>query len=206
MTLHLPTGGPAVTTYYKYGPTLSDPNPHWYEFDGLTGALINPNSITLGFIDGQRGDNDLLANGTIVDPSGPGISTFSTFSAFSVNPLRINQRLKTFFLLSNFTLGQGSDGINLEGNNGDPVTFTIANFTTTIPPGSFRKGHFGVYAYAGKINNVSIEVLIAPLGNKRFGFQAAAYGANLTGTTNLVTVGLRIGNDSGETSVNAIIR
>ncbi len=142
----------------------------------------------------------------IVDPSGPGISTFSTFSTFSVNPLRINQRLKTFFLLSNFTLGQGSDGINLEGNNGDPVTFTVANFTTTIPAGAFRKGRLGVYAFAGKINNVAIEALIAPLGGNRFGFQAAAYGANLSGTTNAVTVGLTIGNDNGTTSVSAIIR
>lgn len=107
------------------------------------------------------------------------------------------------FLLSNFTLGQGSDGINPAT---EPVTLRIANFTTTIPAGSFRKGRTGVYAFAGKINNVSIEALIAPLGNNRFGFQAAAYGANLSGTQNPVTVELTIGNDSGTTSVKAIIR
>jgi hypothetical protein len=63
-----------------------------------------------------------------------------------------------------------------------------------------------VYAFTGRINNVWIEALIAPLGNHRFGFQAAAYGADLGGATNPVTGGLAIGNDSGETSVNAIIR
>lgn len=124
------------------------------------------------------------------------------FSAFSVNPLRINQRLKTFVLLSNFTLGQGSDGINPVN---EPVTLAVANFTATIPAGSFRKGQLGVYAFAGKINNVWIEALIAPLGGNRFGFQAAAYGASLSGTTNPVTVGLTIGNDGGTASANAVI-
>ncbi len=128
----------------------------------------------------------------------------STFSAFSVNPLRINQRLKTFFLLSSFTLGPSSNGID---PTKEPVTLTIAGFTTTIPVGSFRKGSgpFGVYVFAGKIDGVPIEMLIAPLGNKRFGFQAAAYGVNPSVANNSVTVGLAIGNDSGTTSVKPVI-
>ena len=52
-----------------------------------------------------------------------------------------------------------------------------------------------------------IEALITPLRGNRFGFQAAAYGANLAGTTNPVTVELVIGNDSGKSSIdNAVIR
>lgn len=72
MTLYLPVGS-APTTYYKYGPTPSDPTNHWYEFlyDGTTGAEITGDVITLHFVDGLRGDNDLLVNGTIVDPGGP---------------------------------------------------------------------------------------------------------------------------------------
>lgn len=128
----------------------------------------------------------------------------SVFSAFSVEKLGIDQRYKTFALLSKFTLGTSSNGIDPAN---EPVTLTIANFTTTIPAGSFRKGWAEVYAFAGKINNVLIEALIVPLGNNRFGFQAAAHGADLRGTNNPVTVGLIIGNDRGETSVNnAIIR
>jgi len=124
------------------------------------------------------------------------------FNPFNVDRLNINLRFKTLFLLSNFTLGQGSDGINPPM---EPVTIRIANFTTTIPAGSFSKGRLGVYTYFGTINNVSIQALIAPLGNNRFGFQAAAYGANLNGTTNRVTVGLAIGNDSGMASINPVI-
>ncbi len=129
--------------------------------------------------------------------------TGSEFSAFSVNPLRINQRPKTVFLVSNFTLGPESNGINPVQ---EAVTLTIGNFTTTIPAGSFRKGLAGVYAFAGKISNVSIDALIIPLRNNRFAFQAAAYGADFSGTQNPVTVELGIGDDHGATSVYAVIR
>ncbi len=70
-----------VNTYYKYGRTVDDPTPHWYEFlfDGLTGAEIfagpdadtEPEIIILHFVDGQRGDDDLSANGQLKDPGGP---------------------------------------------------------------------------------------------------------------------------------------
>ena len=131
--------------------------------------------------------------------------TASTFDAFKVDWLNINRRLKTFFLMSRFTLGSDSDGIDPAT---EPVTLAIGDFTATIPAGRFRKGSgpVGAYAFAGKINQVAIEALIVPLGNNRFRFQAAAYGADFNGTTNPVAVSLMIGNDSGETSVNAVIR
>jgi TolB protein len=74
VTLYLPEGSnPQV--YYKYGPTAAQPTPHWYPFmyDGQTGAVINDNVITLHFVDGQRGDNDLIANGVIIDPGAPAV-------------------------------------------------------------------------------------------------------------------------------------
>jgi len=72
LTLH---GNETVATYYKYGPTPDAPTPHWYEFlyDGTTGAEIDGNTITLHFVDGQRGDADLIANGVLVDPGAPGV-------------------------------------------------------------------------------------------------------------------------------------
>ncbi|MCK4791774.1 MAG: hypothetical protein KAV87_49030 [Desulfobacteraceae bacterium] len=48
---------------------------HWYEFmyDDFTktGAKIDGNKITLYFVDGERGDDDLEANGIVVDDGGP---------------------------------------------------------------------------------------------------------------------------------------
>ena len=62
--------------YYKFGSTPTNPVPHWYEFnyDGETGARRLANGeIILHFVDGKRGDNDLTANGRIVDPGGPAV-------------------------------------------------------------------------------------------------------------------------------------
>jgi hypothetical protein len=60
-------------SYYKYGPTSDDGTPHWYEFmyDGATGAEINGSVVTLHLVDGQRGDDDLARNGSILDDGGP---------------------------------------------------------------------------------------------------------------------------------------
>jgi uncharacterized repeat protein (TIGR01451 family) len=67
--------------WWKYGPTPDNPTPHWYEFsyDGVTGAEISGNVVTLHFVDGQRGDSDLTANGIIVDPGGASGFPFATF-------------------------------------------------------------------------------------------------------------------------------
>lgn len=73
VTMYLPQGV-MITDYYKYGQTPVLTLPQWYQFiyDSQTGAeIIQPNIISLHFIDGQRGDNDITANGFIVEPGGP---------------------------------------------------------------------------------------------------------------------------------------
>jgi len=75
VTLTLPAGQ-TVSTYFKYGPTPTEPAPHWYrfDFDGETGAQINGNVVTLHFVDGKRGDSDLdSSNGIITDPGAPAL-------------------------------------------------------------------------------------------------------------------------------------
>jgi len=73
--------GNVPSTFYIYGPTRSNTNPHWYEFgwDGFTGAQIygdviyetpqgvkvNKSLVKVVFIDGARGDSDLSVNGRI---------------------------------------------------------------------------------------------------------------------------------------------
>jgi hypothetical protein len=74
VTLLLPPGT-TVDTYYKYGPTPTDPSNHWYEFlfDGTTGAEFGVDQVTLYLVDGSRGDHDVSANGVIDEPGGPGL-------------------------------------------------------------------------------------------------------------------------------------
>ena len=76
LAMYLPADA-NVETYYKYGPTPADTDDHWYAFayDDTTGARINQNVITLHFVDGGRGDDDLAANGRVVDIGGPGLES-----------------------------------------------------------------------------------------------------------------------------------
>ena len=77
--LFLPEGT-VIDSYFKFGPTPDNPDPHWYEFlyDGETGAEIDGTRIiVMHFVDGKRGDDDLTANGKIVDIGGPSISSGS---------------------------------------------------------------------------------------------------------------------------------
>lgn len=68
------------THYYAYGPTQSNQAPHWYDFsyDGTTGAVITATDIELHFVDGQRGDDDLRADGSITHTGAPVTITSTT--------------------------------------------------------------------------------------------------------------------------------
>jgi len=77
----------SVNGYYAYGPTSDNPTPHWYDFtyDGTTGAEIVGNKILLHFVDGQRGDDDLTADGSITHTGAPVLVTdIATSSPTSV--------------------------------------------------------------------------------------------------------------------------
>ncbi len=83
-----------VGKYYKYSMTPDNMTLHWYDFtyNGQTGAEINGNVVTLHFVDGLRGDDDITANGTIKEPGGPAksgatvVSELTDESGFSVYP------------------------------------------------------------------------------------------------------------------------
>jgi hypothetical protein len=72
VTLLLPSGV-SINAYHKFGREPGNTTPHWYAFNynGTTGAQISGATVTLNFVDGQRGDADLAANGMIFDPGGP---------------------------------------------------------------------------------------------------------------------------------------
>ncbi len=70
VTLTLPEPVPVGTQYWKYGPTPDTPVDHWYQIP--IGDDNGDNVITIQITDGGLGDDDLTANGRIVDQGGPG--------------------------------------------------------------------------------------------------------------------------------------
>lgn len=70
-TITYPTVLPPGTQYWKFGRTPgggANDTPHWY----VLPAVISGNTVTFSITDGGLGDDDLLADGTVVDPGGPG--------------------------------------------------------------------------------------------------------------------------------------
>jgi hypothetical protein len=71
ITMTFPNPVPNNAQFWKHGPTLANPVPHWYTvpFEDNDGD----NVIIVEFQDGGIGDNDLVADGVIMEPSGLGI-------------------------------------------------------------------------------------------------------------------------------------
>jgi YVTN family beta-propeller protein len=125
------------------------------------------------------------------------------FSAFKVNTLTLSQQRRILFLLSTITLGKSNNGINPLN---ETVTLKLGNATITVPANSFKRNRNGQFSFVGQIDNGWIEMLITPSANNSYSFQTAAYGVDVSGVSNPVSVEVTLGNDSGKTSVNAIIQ
>ena len=72
LTMTYPNPLPPGTQYWKYGPTSDNTAPHWY----VLPANITGNTATFTITDGGLGDDDLAADGDIVDQGGPGAPSF----------------------------------------------------------------------------------------------------------------------------------
>lgn len=66
VTITYPQPIPSGAVLYKFGPTAANTTPHWYVFP----AMILGDNVTYTVTDGGSGDDDLAANGSVVDPSG----------------------------------------------------------------------------------------------------------------------------------------
>jgi len=67
MTITYPSGVPGGSAYWKFGPEPANPAPHWY----MLPATLGTSTAVFSIRDGAQGDDDLAANGTLVDQGGP---------------------------------------------------------------------------------------------------------------------------------------
>ncbi len=67
-TVTYPGALPGGTQYWKYGPTAGNVTPHWY----TVGSIVAGAAISFSITDGGLGDDDLVADGAVVDAGGAG--------------------------------------------------------------------------------------------------------------------------------------
>jgi hypothetical protein len=72
-TVTYPSALPGAAQYWKYGPTAGNPTPHWYTVPSTVAGA----AISFSIADGGLGDDDLAANGTVVDAGGAGFGAGS---------------------------------------------------------------------------------------------------------------------------------
>ena len=136
VTIFLPDNT-SINTFFKYGPEPGDTTDHWYEFlyDGGTGAEFfdddadgGTDRIVLHYIDGQRGDDDLLANGVIVDP---GAAAFQPNRPPTILPQSFdvaeNETSVGSVVAADFDLPGDTLSFNLTGNGADHAMFSITD-------------------------------------------------------------------------------
>ncbi len=70
LTLTFPQALPPGATYWKWGPQTPGGPDVWYQMPGVT---ISGNQVSFTLTDGALGDDDLSANGVIVDAGGPAV-------------------------------------------------------------------------------------------------------------------------------------
>jgi hypothetical protein len=127
------------------------------------------------------------------------------FSSFSGHLVVTNGKLHGFVLTSQFTLDSDAPALQLQAQT---LTLQIANYTLTLPPGSLNplwKAPNAPLAYEGTVNGVKLVIGLISLGNGNWSFDAAGAPVTIT-ATNPVPVTLTIGQNTGTTSVRAIIQ
>jgi hypothetical protein len=128
------------------------------------------------------------------------------FATFNLNKMDIDIEDGEIDMLATFTLGAGSNGIDLAKEAVSlQVTGRSGAYSVTIPAGSFKAERGGAFKYLGTINRVKLDAAFRPLAGGGFEFEVETAGANLKGFSNPVTVSLTIGDSGGSRTVRAEI-
>jgi hypothetical protein len=146
--------------------------------DGNTVVVGGPNDNSYG------GAAWVFAEPTVV---------FSTFST----KLTIDSKRHEFDLVSHFTLGSTSNGINPEAEG---VTLVIGTFIAAFPPGSFRLKGRGHFSFVGSIDGGNLNVQIRQSGINAYTFTALAKSVQIMTTASPMSATLTVGDDGGMTA------
>lgn len=170
--------------------------------DGAHAYVTNLSVLTVTVID--TASNSVSANVLVNSPTfGVAITPQNTIPFKSMEAAAVlDERVGEFALQVSFTLGAGSPGIQPSTQN---IQLQLGTFSVTIPAGSFKGPANGPFVFDGAENGTRLAVAIIRTGSDSYSVVAAGKNAILSGIVNPVTVGLAIGDNSGNTAIHALI-
>jgi hypothetical protein len=120
------------------------------------------------------------------------------FSRFK-GSMKIDPDGGVFYLMSGFILGPGG----MIDPATELVTFSVGNYSVTLPPGSFIRQSTG-YVYKKTVNGIFLCMFFKFTSTPGiYELTSNRVGGTLTTTTSPVPVTLSIGNNAGTTDMNA---
>jgi uncharacterized repeat protein (TIGR03803 family) len=188
---------PKTSSGYASTPTVL------VSFNGVDGA--NPVAGLIadasGNLYGTTYQGGPASVGTIFELSGSGFVTSTPLASFQAQLAISIQQPYGYALAAEFTTSANNTAINPATQ---AVTLSIANYSVTIPAGSFQSvGGYG-YVYEATVGGVTTYAALAPLGGNQYAFAAIGLPVNLSAATNPVTTKLTIGTNAGSAQVNAV--
>ena len=120
-------------------------------------------------------------------------NVFSTVTMFSTFSTKVETSTREFELVSNFTLGSGSTGINPSNQR---LVLALGSYAVTLPPNSFHLRSKGNYVYEGTVNHVSLEARIVPSTTVPNSYTLTMEGSTHVDLSSPI-IELTIGNDMG---------
>lgn len=125
LKMKFPNNLPVGTSFWKFGPNISDPTPHWYKIPSVVSGMV----LSITFTDGGVGDADLKVNGEISDDGGPSIGEIrgTKFEDINGNGIRDKEDLGLKNWVIKLTNETGNISTNVTDENGNYTFENVAD-------------------------------------------------------------------------------
>jgi hypothetical protein len=174
---------------------------------GTIEYVVGGETVVIGVQAGSTASvTETYTNGTLTgltvtqptgDPGGVTVDDEPVGSASLAGKLDLSST--RLALNAKLTLGSGS-AISLP----EQVVLDVGAYSATIPASSLKKNKQG-YAFTRTVSGVALSGLISKVSPTVYQVQILGTGPNNAGSTNPITVGVRIGDDAGVAVVKAKI-
>ncbi len=161
--------------------------------------------IALGDFDGDSVADLTTANAGSGDTVSVSLNEteliFIPFASFEITKAKIkfknDPNKDKFEIRGDFVLGETSDGIDPAN---EEVELSVGLVNILVAAGDFEEKN-GDFEFEGELDGAEVEFKIELDSTNEYSFKLKVDGFDLTGTSNLLDVGLIIGDDFGDTTI-----